>query len=308
MTKFGVKEVVKACSGKFHPLFQFFYFDSLESLLVDPLENGGSQGICCWSWSSSMRVPEKLGSHESFLWESGKLTMSDYGVEALQNHASPDTANVFDDTFWEILGVVINALDNVNARLYIDSKCLYFKKPLLDSGTLGTMCNTQMVIPRLIQNDGASRDPPEKQAPMRWSSLGLLERVVERLVIVRCVPFEDCVAWAQRQFEEYFANRVKQLTFTFLENAATSIGAPLWENLGANVYLHGIGASSTFGKVESYGIPILDWALNSKKLAEAADKVQVLVFQRKQGMEIVTDEKVTNLNPSTLEDTAISSD
>jgi len=26
------QEVLKACSGKFHPVHQFFYFDSLESL------------------------------------------------------------------------------------------------------------------------------------------------------------------------------------------------------------------------------------------------------------------------------------
>jgi ubiquitin-activating enzyme E1 len=74
--------------------------------------------------------------------------------------------NVFHDTFWENLSVVINALDNVNARLYVDQRCLYFQKPLLESGTLGAKCNTQMVIPHLTENYGASRDPPEKQAPM----------------------------------------------------------------------------------------------------------------------------------------------
>lgn len=31
------QEVVKAASGKFHPLFQFFYFDSVESLPEEPL-------------------------------------------------------------------------------------------------------------------------------------------------------------------------------------------------------------------------------------------------------------------------------
>jgi ubiquitin-activating enzyme E1 len=40
---------------------------------------------------------------------------------------------------------------------------VYFCKPLLESGTLGPKCNTQMVIPRLTENYGASRDPPEKQ-------------------------------------------------------------------------------------------------------------------------------------------------
>lgn len=40
-------------------------------------------------------------------------------------------------------------------RLYVDSRCVYFGKPLLESGTLGPKCNTQMVIPRLTENYGA---------------------------------------------------------------------------------------------------------------------------------------------------------
>ena len=50
---------------------------------------------------------------------------------------------------------MVNALDNVNARLYVDSRCVYFCKPLLESGTLGPKCNTQVVIPRLTENYGA---------------------------------------------------------------------------------------------------------------------------------------------------------
>jgi ubiquitin-activating enzyme E1 len=77
-------------------------------------------------------------------------------VLALQNRVSPDTEDVFDDTFWSKLDIVVNALDNVNARLYVDSRCVYFGKPLLESGTLGPKCNTQMVIPRLTENYGAT--------------------------------------------------------------------------------------------------------------------------------------------------------
>lgn len=40
----------------------------------------------------------------------------------------------------------MNALDNVEARLYVDSKCVNFAKPLLESGTLGTKGNTQVGI------------------------------------------------------------------------------------------------------------------------------------------------------------------
>ena len=84
---------------------------------------------------------------------------------ALQDRVAPTTEGTFDDKFWEGLDVVVNALDNIKARLYVDSRCVFFGKPLLESGTLGTKCNTQMVIPHWTENYGASRDPPEKEAP-----------------------------------------------------------------------------------------------------------------------------------------------
>ncbi len=42
----------------------------------------------------------------------------------MQNRVSPETETVFNDAFWEGLDVVVNALDNVNARLYVDSRCV----------------------------------------------------------------------------------------------------------------------------------------------------------------------------------------
>jgi len=32
---------------------------------------------------------------------------------------------------------VCNALDNVQARLYVDQRCIYYQKSLLESGALG---------------------------------------------------------------------------------------------------------------------------------------------------------------------------
>jgi len=109
-------------------------------------------------------------------------------INALQNRVSPETENVFNDAFWEGLDLVVNALDNVNARLYVDSRCVYFNKPLLESGTLGPKCNTQCVIPKLTENYGASRDPPEKQAPM---------------CTVHSFPhnIDHCLTWARSEFE-----------------------------------------------------------------------------------------------------------
>ncbi|KAG4387265.1 hypothetical protein GLYMA_11G166100v4 [Glycine max] len=245
------QEVVKACSGKFHPLFQFFYFDSVESLPSEPLDpndfrpvNGrydaqisvfghklqkkledskvfvvGSgalgceflknlalMGVSCGSQGkltiTDDDVIEKSNLSRQFLfrdWNIGqaKSTVAasaaaainpSFNIEALQNRVGSETENVFNDTFWENLSVVVNALDNVNARLYVDQRCLYFQKPLLESGTLGAKCNTQMVIPHLTENYGASRDPPEKQAPM---------------CTVHSFPhnIDHCLTWARSEFE-----------------------------------------------------------------------------------------------------------
>lgn len=50
---------------------------------------------------------------------------------------------------------MVNALDNVTARLYVDSRCVYFGRPLLESGTLGAKANTQVVVPGTTENYGA---------------------------------------------------------------------------------------------------------------------------------------------------------
>lgn len=65
-------------------------------------------------------------------------------VVAHENRVGIDTENVYDDGFFEALDGVANALDNVDARIYMDRRCVYYRKPLLESGTLGTKGNTQV--------------------------------------------------------------------------------------------------------------------------------------------------------------------
>ncbi|KAK9668516.1 hypothetical protein RND81_13G066100 [Saponaria officinalis] len=419
------QEVIKACSGKFHPLFQFFYFDSVESLPTEPLDpsdlkplnsrydaqisvfgaklqkkleeaklfvvgsgalgceflkNLALMGVSCGSEGkltiTDDDVIEKSNLSRQFLFRDWNIGQSKSTVaaaaaasmnprlriEALQNRASPETENVFDDTFWENLSVVINALDNVNARLYIDQRCVYFQKPLLESGTLGAKCNTQMVIPHLTENYGASRDPPEKQAPMctvhsfphnidhclTWArsefegllektpaevnaylsnpgeyaaamikagdaqARDTLERVIECLDTDRCETFQDCITWARLRFEDYFSNRVKQLTFTFPEDAITSTGAPFWSapkrfprplqfSTDDQSHLHYVTAASIL-RAETFGIPIPDWVKSQQKMAEAVSSVIVPDFEPKKGVKIVTDEKETSVSNASIDD------
>ncbi|XP_050732741.1 ubiquitin-like modifier-activating enzyme 1 isoform X1 [Eriocheir sinensis] len=87
-------------------------------------------------------------------------------IIAHQNRVGPETERLYDDTFFEALDGVANALDNVEARLYMDRRCVYYRKPLLESGTLGTKGNVQVVVPHLTESYGSSQDPPEKSIPI----------------------------------------------------------------------------------------------------------------------------------------------
>ncbi|MXQ99290.1 hypothetical protein E5288_WYG002943 [Bos mutus] len=83
-----------------------------------------------------------------------------------QNCVGPETEHVYDDDFFQNLNGVANALDSVDACMYMDHCCVYHHKPLLESGTLGTKGNVKVVIPFLTEAYSSSQDPPEKSIPI----------------------------------------------------------------------------------------------------------------------------------------------
>lgn len=108
---------------------------------------------------------------------------------------------------------------------------------------------------------------------------------------------------------------MKQLTYTFPEDAATSTGAPFWSapkrfprplefSSSDPSHLHYIMSASIL-RAETFGIPIPDWATHPKKLAEAVDRVKVPDFQPRKDAKIVTDEKATSLSSSSIDDGAV---
>ncbi len=107
----------------------------------------------------------KIANLKQFLVGAGAI-----GCEMLKNWAmmglGADTKHIFNDGFWEQLSGVTNALDNVDARKYVDRRCVYYCKSLLESGTLGTKGNTQVVVPHLTESYSSSNDPPEKSIPI----------------------------------------------------------------------------------------------------------------------------------------------
>ena len=57
---------------------------------------------------------------------------------------APETEETFNEKFWKNLDGVVTALDNVDARKYLDSRCVFYGKPMIDSGTQGTKGHVQV--------------------------------------------------------------------------------------------------------------------------------------------------------------------
>lgn len=82
------------------------------------------------------------------------------------NRVGTETEHIFDNKFYSNIDIIINALDNVNARLYMDNQAIIYQKPLLESGTLGLKGNVQVIIPHMTESYGSTQDKAEEQIPV----------------------------------------------------------------------------------------------------------------------------------------------
>jgi ubiquitin-activating enzyme E1 len=109
------------------------------------------------------------------------------------------TQHIFTDRFFESQTVVTNALDNVAARRYIDSRCVSSKTPLLESGTLGPKGHVQVIIPYQTESYGSQQDPQEEGEIPHCTLKMFPEETLH------------CVEWARDKFGKLFTQRPKSL-------------------------------------------------------------------------------------------------
>ena len=120
-------------------------------------------------------------------------------VSARTDKVSEDTSNVYNDKFFEVLNVVMNALDNVQARRYIDSRCVTNKIPLLESGTLGSKGHVQVIIPYKTESYSSQNDP-EEETNIPVCTLKMFPE-----------DPSHCIEWARDKFEKIFVQKPKNL-------------------------------------------------------------------------------------------------
>ena len=124
-----------------------------------------------------------------------------FNCQSLQSRVGPENEHIFDEKFWNDQTYIINAVDNIQARKYIDNQCTTFEKCLIDSGTLGTKAHVQMIVPHVTTCYNDSQDPPEEGVPM--CTMHNFPAMIEH-----------CIEWGRDHFNEYFTdiiNDVKKL-------------------------------------------------------------------------------------------------
>jgi ubiquitin-activating enzyme E1 len=101
--------------------------------------------------------------------------------------------------FWSIgCNVVMNSLDHVEARLFVDNKYDAHSLGLVNAGTLGPKGNVQVIIPQESELYGSSVDPPKTDIP---------------ICTLKNFPYEisHTIQWVRDLFNGFFNRRPHQV-------------------------------------------------------------------------------------------------
>jgi molybdopterin/thiamine biosynthesis adenylyltransferase len=121
-------------------------------------------------------------------------------IKARLDKVCEATKDIFSNQFFEGLSIVANALDNVEARRYVDSRCVENKVALLESGTLSSKGHVQVIIPYLTETYGSKQDPNDVNGEVPHCTLKMFPE--ETL---------HCVEWARDLFGKDFTLAPKAL-------------------------------------------------------------------------------------------------
>ena len=115
-----------------------------------------------------------------------------FNVTPYKLKAMPSTEGLFNDAFYESLSFVTNALDSVTARMYVDARCVYYNKHLLESSTTGVAANVASYWPHKTASYADGTDVYEGDGPP-MCTLHLYP-----------VMIEHCIEWSRDRFAALF--------------------------------------------------------------------------------------------------------
>ena len=116
-------------------------------------------------------------------------------IDAHKRRVDPKSADIYTDAFFESMDCVLNALDNLEARKYVDHRITIAQRPLIESGTMGTKGHVQVIVPFITETYSQQNDPISKDVPF---------------CTIKSFPHEinHCVQWARAlAFQNHFVEK-----------------------------------------------------------------------------------------------------
>ncbi|CAM9361374.1 unnamed protein product [Bubo scandiacus] len=225
----AAQEVLKAITRKFLPLDQWLYFDALECLAVEGAsqlteEDCAPRGsrydgqiavfgaafqerLGCQKYLVLLYRSADISKPKSMVAAAAVRRMNpDVRVTAHQNEVGPATELLYGDNFFRCLDGVASALDTLEARAYLESRCHRYLTPLLDSGTEGPRGNVLAMVPPVTKPLGPAGTPEDGTFP---------------LCTLRYFPttIQHTLQWARDEFEGLFQLPAEH-TNRFMEDPA----------------------------------------------------------------------------------------
>ncbi|CAF0884359.1 unnamed protein product [Brachionus calyciflorus] len=117
----------------------------------------------------------------------------DIKIRSLETKVCPQTEIEFNDNFFQSQNLCVNALDNVEARRYMDSRCVTNQKALIESGTLGAKGHVQVILPRMTESYTSQKDPNDSEGEIPYCTLKSFPSNIEH-----------CIQWSRDKFESIF--------------------------------------------------------------------------------------------------------
>jgi ubiquitin-activating enzyme E1 len=287
------QEAIKAITGKYTPINQWLYYNCCDILINNELRKKlnntkifivGAGAIGCELlkhlamigvgniFITDMDTIEKSNLNRQFLFRNEHVGKSkseiakesilkmnpNMNIIASTTKIAQDTVHIYNDKFFNSLTCVLNALDNIKTRLFVDDLCVRNKCPLIDSGTLGTKGNVQVVIPYNTEPYGASVDAPEKDVPM---------------CTIKNFPYliEHTIEWAKNMFIGMFTNAPTNfMKYKQDPTIKNDIGSTEKEELLSDImFIHNNSVASTQECIIfAYKMFITHFVTNIQKLQE----------------------------------------
>jgi ubiquitin-activating enzyme E1 len=155
---------------------------------------------------------EHIGASKS---NSAAKTITNYNnnmnIVAYEEKLSEENQH-FSDTHFPKIDIVFNALDNQQARKYVDSQVVLYKKPLFESGTLGVNGNVQPIIPHVTESYSASKDQPTESS-FAVCTIKLFPSLIQHTIHYALDQFNGIFVKTAEDIKEYISqNKEEQNT------------------------------------------------------------------------------------------------